>query len=154
MFDSHYFRMRVFTYNIQLPVLYMPGFPKETQESFIFDRFSQQQGIPVSQLSRELLGRHNAVKVKPRIATMDRDRRRYYRIMDKHDRIAWDRLQINDGLGLGFIDGGQIPIALFQLFYQRRIIRPEPFVFLYGQFQRTNLCSVQGITCFVLRNVQ
>jgi hypothetical protein len=130
VFDSHYFRMRVFAYNIQLPVLYAPGFPKETQESFVFDRFRQQQGIPVCQCTRELVGRQDAVKVKPRVAAMDRDRRGYNGIPDQYDGIAWDRPQINDGLGLGFVDGGQIPVALFQRPYQFGVVGPEPFVFL------------------------
>ena len=145
VFNAHYFRMRVFAYNVQLPVLYAPGFPKETQESFVFDRFRQQQGIPIIQRTRELVGRQDAVKVKPRVAAMDRDRRGYDGIPDQHDGIAWDRPQINDGLGLGFVDGGQIPVALLQLFYQCRIVRPEPFVFLYGQFKRLHPGGVQGI---------
>ena len=130
VFDSHYFRMRVFAYNVQLPVLNFSRFPKETKESFVFNRFRQQQGIPVGQRSRELFGRQDAVKVKPRVATMNRDRRGYDGIPDQYDRIFWDGPQINDGLGLRLIDGGQIPVALFQRPYQFGVVRPEPFVFL------------------------
>lgn len=130
VFDSHYFRMRVFAYNVQLPVLNFSCFPKETKESAVFDRFGQQQGIPVGQLARELVCRQDAVKVKPRVAAMDRDRRGYDGIPDQYDRINRRCPQINDGLGLGFVDGGQIPVALFQRPYQFGVVRPEPFVFL------------------------
>jgi hypothetical protein len=145
--------MRVFAYNVQLPVLNFSRFPKEAKEPAVFDRFRQQQGIPVGQLARELVGRQDTVKVKPRVAAMDRDRRGYDGIPNQNDGIAWDRPQINDGLGLGFVDGGQIPVAGFQLFYQCRIVGPEPFKFLYRQFKRLHPGGVQRIPDPVRFNV-
>ena len=37
MFDALDFRMRIFTYDIQLAVFYLPGFPQEAQKTFVFD---------------------------------------------------------------------------------------------------------------------
>ena len=136
MFQSQYRGMRIPAYNVQLPVLYAPGFPKEPQESFILDRFGQQQGIPVGQRSRKLFGRQNSVKVIPSIPAMNRNGRNPYGIPDNYHGIFWYGQQINDGLGLRFVYLGQIPILVLQLPDNRRIFGPEPFKFLDGQFKR------------------
>ena len=83
-------------------------------------------------------------KTYPSIAAMNGHGRNGYRVPN-NCRVPWQGLQINNGLRLRFVDCGQIPVAGFQLFYQRRIVGPEPFKFLYGQFKRLHPGGVQGI---------
>ena len=109
VFNAHYGRMRVFAYNVHAAVLDLIGFPKESQESFVLDRFGDNQRIPVGQRSRKFIGRQQAVEIKPRVAAMDRNGRYRYGIPN-YDGIPWNGQQINNGLGLRLIDGGQIPV--------------------------------------------
>ena len=109
--------MRIPAHRIQLSVLYLLRLPQETEKPLVSHGLYEKERVTVPKRPRELVLRQNAVKVIPSVAAMNRHGRNPNRIPYDNDCIAWNGPQTNDGLRLRLIDGGQIPVALLQLFY-------------------------------------